>query len=85
MHSPELRLRLVAIALLICLVIVNVNGQEDGEKSHSTSVAGMVDLLKLETLLIDNLSKYADELEKKLNTVRRWFQNLITSNRIHSS
>lgn len=80
MHSPELRLRLVAVALLLCLA----NGQEDGEKSHSTSVAGMVDLLKVEAQLIENLSYYADELEEKLQIVRRWVHKSIKSSWIYN-
>lgn len=68
MHSMTWNLRLVAVLLLAasCLVC----GQYDGEKSHSTSVAGMVNLLQLEADLIENLSNYANELEKKLHIVR---------------
>ncbi|KAL7728699.1 hypothetical protein ACLKA6_004075 [Drosophila palustris] len=77
MHSPELRLRLVAMALLCCLA----NGQEDGEKSHSTSVAGMVDLLQVETQLIENLRSYADELEKKLQIARSFVADMTEENK----
>ncbi|XP_023036059.1 prolyl 4-hydroxylase subunit alpha-2-like isoform X3 [Drosophila willistoni] len=47
-----------------------VLAQDAVEKSHSTSVAGMVQLLELETQLIDNLNRYADKLESKLKIVR---------------
>ncbi|XP_068154171.1 prolyl 4-hydroxylase subunit alpha-2 isoform X2 [Drosophila tropicalis] len=47
-----------------------VQAQDAVEKSHSTSVAGMVELIELETQLIDNLNRYADKLESKLKIVR---------------
>ncbi|XP_002020441.2 prolyl 4-hydroxylase subunit alpha-2 [Drosophila persimilis] len=49
---------------------VQVQCQVEGEQSHSTSVAGMVKLLKVEAQLIDALKDYAGELEKKLQAVR---------------
>lgn len=68
MHSPAWTIRF----LYALLVLGMASGQEaDGEQSHSTSVAGMVQLLQLEVELIENLSNYANELEGKLNIVRR--------------
>lgn len=67
-HLPSWKLLLLAVVLLRSLVA----GQTvDNEQSHSTSVAGMVQLLELEAKLIDNLNNYADELELKLKVVRR--------------
>lgn len=49
-----------------------VAGQSaDNEQSHCTSVAGMEQLLRVESQLIGNLNSYADELEQKLHVVRR--------------
>ncbi|KAH8417495.1 hypothetical protein KR222_001153 [Zaprionus bogoriensis] len=74
MHSTawNLHLRLLAVLLLSCLL----SAQGEEEKSHSTSVAGMVNLLQVEAKLIENLSNYADELEKKLNTVRGFVEQM---------
>lgn len=68
MHSTKWNLPVLAVLLLVASTLVY--GQDDGEKSHSTSVAGMVHLLQLEANLIENLSSYADELENKLQIVR---------------
>lgn len=68
MHSTW-NLRVLAVLFLTASSLVH--GQDDGEKSHSTSVAGMGNLLQLEANLIENLSNYADELENKLEIVRR--------------
>jgi len=71
MRSSKWPLSLVM--LLTCqLLLLLLIRQVRGEESHCTSVAGMVNLLDLEAQLIDNLEDYAVELEKKLETVRRW-------------
>ncbi|XP_064549511.1 prolyl 4-hydroxylase subunit alpha-1-like isoform X2 [Drosophila montana] len=57
----------IAIALTQC----PIRAKAAMEQSHSTSVAGMVKLVLLEAKLIENLSSYADELEKKLNILKR--------------
>ncbi|XP_016970275.2 prolyl 4-hydroxylase subunit alpha-2 [Drosophila rhopaloa] len=60
---------LLPLMLLTCQVLLH--RLVKGEESHCTSVAGMVKLLDLEAQLIDNLADYADELEKKLDIVKR--------------
>jgi len=71
MRSSKWPLSLVM--LLTCQVLLLLLIRQVGsEESHCTSVAGMVKLLDLEVQLIDNLEDYAVELEKKLETVRRW-------------
>jgi len=71
MRSSKRPLSLVI--LLTCqLLLLFLIRQGRGEESHCTSVAGMVKLLDQEAQLIDNLEDYAVELEKKLETVRRW-------------
>lgn len=67
MRSPK-RLLLLPLMLLTCSCLCS---QALDEKSHSTSVAGMVKLLEVEAQLIDNLLEYADEMESKLKIVRR--------------
>ncbi|EDW67591.2 prolyl 4-hydroxylase subunit alpha-2 isoform X1 [Drosophila virilis] len=57
----------IGIALILC----QIKAKAAMEQSHSTSVAGMVKLVLLEAKLIENLSSYADELEKKLNILKR--------------
>lgn len=64
--------------LLTCQVLRQAHSTE--EASHCTSVAGMVKLLELEDQLIENLSDYANELEKKLDTVRRWVEGILYQN-----
>ncbi|KAH8311401.1 hypothetical protein KR044_006108 [Drosophila immigrans] len=76
MLLADWQLRLVAMALLLAIV----GGQEDNEKSHSTSVAGMVELLKLESELVENLSNYAIELENKLKIVRGFVTGMRNEN-----
>ncbi|KAH8381623.1 hypothetical protein KR093_009551 [Drosophila rubida] len=78
MLLTEWKLRLVAMALLLGMV----SGQEDNEKSHSTSVAGMVELLRLEAELVENLSNYANELEQKLQTVRKFVTTMSNENKL---
>ncbi|XP_070137453.1 prolyl 4-hydroxylase subunit alpha-2 isoform X2 [Drosophila bipectinata] len=69
---------LISLMLLTCQVLRQVHSVE--EASHCTSVAGMVKLLELEDQLIQNLEDYADELEKKLDTVRRSIDSLRLEN-----
>lgn len=64
--------------LLTCQVLRQAHSIE--ESSHCTSVAGMVKLLELEDQLIENLSDYANELEKRLETVRRWVEGIFNQN-----
>ncbi|XP_034662709.1 prolyl 4-hydroxylase subunit alpha-2 [Drosophila subobscura] len=65
------RILLFAVALIAAgLAPLPVQSQEEGEQSHSTSVAGMVKLLEVEAQLIDALKDYAGELDKKLQAVR---------------
>ncbi|KAH8382956.1 hypothetical protein KR009_005997 [Drosophila setifemur] len=67
---------LLPLILLSGQVLFRVRGEEQAEESHCTSVAGMVKLLQLEADLIDNLSDYANELERKLDNVRRSISSL---------
>ncbi|XP_034116500.1 prolyl 4-hydroxylase subunit alpha-2-like isoform X2 [Drosophila albomicans] len=78
MLLAEWKFQLLAMALLLGMV----SGQEDNEKSHSTSIAGMVELLKLEDQLVENLSQYADELEQKLRTVRGFVTGMRKENQL---
>ncbi|TDG43158.1 hypothetical protein AWZ03_010423 [Drosophila navojoa] len=76
-HLPSWKLVFVATVLLRALV----DGQSaDNEQSHSTSVAGMEQLLRVEKELIDNLNSYADELEQKLNVVRSFVSQMRMEN-----
>ncbi|KAH8313522.1 hypothetical protein KR067_007435 [Drosophila pandora] len=69
---------LISLMLLTCQVLRQAHSTE--EASHCTSVAGMVKLLELEDQLIENLSDYANELEKRLETVRRSIDSLRLEN-----
>jgi len=71
MRSSKWPLSLVMLLTCQVLLLLLIR-QVRGEESHCTSVAGMVKLLELEAQLINNLEDYAVELEKKLETVRRW-------------
>ena len=66
--------------LLLTLCIINllsfvVASSEDKEKSLSTSISGMVQLLATERDLIDSVDKYAALLQKKVDTLKKWVKN----------
>uniref|UniRef100_A0A1I8Q812 procollagen-proline 4-dioxygenase n=1 Tax=Stomoxys calcitrans TaxID=35570 RepID=A0A1I8Q812_STOCA len=53
------------------LFLLMVQSQEVEEKSFSTSVAGMEQLLITEQLMIDTVDKYADELQAKVDSLKK--------------
>ncbi|XP_075148852.1 prolyl 4-hydroxylase subunit alpha-2-like [Haematobia irritans] len=72
---------LVPLTILIAiLAIVVVQCQEVQEKSFSTSVAGMEQLLITEKLMIDTIDKYADELQAKVDSLKKLIIDLREEN-----
>lgn len=64
-------MKLTVWKLLFTSIILLTNGTKVTEKSISTSVVGMLELVQLEADLIDSLNSYADELEAKLKVLKR--------------
>ncbi|XP_058982692.1 uncharacterized protein LOC101899183 [Musca domestica] len=64
------------ISLLIVLLWNGsiVHSQDEQEKSISTSIAGMEELLMSEKILINTVERFADELQAKVNALK----NLVT-------
>ncbi|KAI8119596.1 Prolyl 4-hydroxylase subunit alpha-2 [Lucilia cuprina] len=54
--------------------------ESDNEKSLSTSISGMVQLLETEEQLIDSVEKYAEELQKKVDALKILAQELKAEN-----
>uniref|UniRef100_A0A1I8PNK1 procollagen-proline 4-dioxygenase n=1 Tax=Stomoxys calcitrans TaxID=35570 RepID=A0A1I8PNK1_STOCA len=57
-----------------------VQCQEVEEKSFSTSIVGMEQLLITEQVMVETLDKYADELQAKVNSLKRLVSELRTEN-----
>lgn len=49
-----------------------VASESDNEKSLSTSIPSMVQLLETEMQLIHNVRNYADALQEKVNALYKW-------------
>lgn len=62
------------ISLLIVLLWNGsiVHSQDEQEKSISTSIAGMEELLMSEKILINTVERFADELQAKVNALKKW-------------
>ena len=74
----KVQLNFVAFVLDFSLIIlvftssVLCNKTNKNEKSFTTSVAGMEDLLLKEQQLLQILQLYASDLELRLNTIREY-------------
>ncbi|XP_030080738.1 prolyl 4-hydroxylase subunit alpha-2-like isoform X2 [Drosophila hydei] len=69
-------MKLTVWKLLFTSIILLTNGTKVTEKSISTSVVGMLELVQLEADLIDSLNSYADELEAKLKVLKSFVPKL---------
>ena len=67
-------------SLLFLLWTINrlafpIDNSEDKEKSLSTSITGMVELLAIERDLIDSVDRYAALLQRKVDTLKKWVKS----------
>ncbi|ALC47609.1 PH4alphaPV, partial [Drosophila busckii] len=71
----------IILATALSLLLLQISAQQtENEVSHSTSVAGMVKLLDVESKLIENLDNYATQLERKLEAVRSYVADMRAEN-----
>ena len=71
----ELKCGLLLALCFINLLSFVVASSEDKEKSLSTSISGMVQLLATEKDLIDSIDKYAALLQQKVDTLKKWVKS----------
>lgn len=62
---------LLIIFIIKCLLLPLAKTQDENERSLSTSISGMVQLLETEMQLIASVENYANELQQKVDALKK--------------